>query len=759
MVEFFKKKEKPKKTPAQERREEMERLIAKYNSKLKRNLQPVEREVETEIKPVKSIEYLEFKNQYMPRHMNWYEKACQFSEKVFKISPDPKKLDEYKEAIEVCHLNITPEGAVSFAIVGPLILALILGVGSLALGSLFFTMFFLVAAAALIGPLQKYPLYLASSWRMKASNQMVLCVFYVVTYMRHTSNLELAIEFAADHLSPPLSIDLRKVLWNIETEKYSNIKESLDAYLDTWKKYNLEFIEAFHLIESSLYEGSDDRRVELLDKSLTTILEETYEKMLLYAQNLKGPLTMLNMLGIILPILGLVILPLIVSFMCQVQWYHIAMLYDVALPIGVYYLTKNILATRPTGYGDTDISDANPEVSKYKNIIFHIGKKEILLSPFYIAVIVGLVCIFISLLPLMLNLAIGDTNWDIIIDNNNNIKKTFDLESRDTKYGLLEYKISKGCPPGAAGTGDRIGPFGLGASILSVLFIVGLGVGIGLYFKLRSKNIIAIRNQSKELEKEFASALFQLGNRLGDGLPAEIAFSKVAEVMSGSISGKFFMHVSSNITRLGMSVEQAIFHPEYGALIYYPSSVIESSMKVLTESAKKGPMIAAQAVINVSRYIKEIHRVDERLKDLMADVISSLKSQISFLTPVISGIVIGITSMITTILSKLGVQIRTISQSGEAGAAGGATGLIGLFGDGMPTYYFQIIVGIYVVQIIYIMTKLTNGVENGEDKLNERYLLGKNMVKSVLMYVMISLFVMLLFNIIASSILGRISLG
>ena len=49
-------------------------------------------------------------------------------------------------------------------------------------------------------PLQKLPYYLANSWRMKASNQMVLCVFYVVTYMRHTSNLENAIDFASHYI-------------------------------------------------------------------------------------------------------------------------------------------------------------------------------------------------------------------------------------------------------------------------------------------------------------------------------------------------------------------------------------------------------------------------------------------------------------------------------------------------------------------------------------------------------------------------------
>ena len=59
---------------------------------------------------------------------------------------------------------------------------------------------------------------MASTWRMKASNQMVQSIFYIVTYMRHTSNLERAIEFAANHLEAPLSLDFRKILWDVETE-------------------------------------------------------------------------------------------------------------------------------------------------------------------------------------------------------------------------------------------------------------------------------------------------------------------------------------------------------------------------------------------------------------------------------------------------------------------------------------------------------------------------------------------------------------
>ena len=719
--------------PSQSKKEEMKDLVEYYKRQMEKELG-----ARTYQPKISSKEYQDFKQDFMPRHLTLYEMMCNISEKILHVKPDKKKEVEMQENIDISHLNITPTGALSFSFFMPIIVILFGSLLSfLVFQSMFFIFFFFIIGLSLIKILGGFPDYIANNWRMKASNQMVLCVFYVVTYMRHTSNLEHALEFAADHLAPPLSLDLKKVLWDVETEKYGNVKESLDMYLETWKKWNFEFIESFHLIESSLYEGSEERRINALDKSLDVILSETYEKMLHYAHNLQSPITMLHMLGIILPILGLVILPLVVSFMDGVSWFHIAALYNVALPVSVYYLGKSILSRRPTGYGQTDISEENPEIKKYRNVILKFGSVEFLINPIFFSIFIGVIFFILGVSPVALN-SLGFADMGFGGD---------DLASDcGKKFCLLEYRESQA-------TGELMGPFGLGAAILSLGITLAFGLGIGIFYHLRSKNVIKIRERSKKLEVEFASGLFQLGNRLGDGLPAEIAFGKVAVVMEGTITGRFFMLVSVNIRKLGMSVKRAIFDPVHGALITFPSNLIESSMKVLIQSIKKGPTIAAQALTNVSRYIKEIHGVNERLKDLMADIISSMNSQIKFLTPAIAGIVIGITSMVTTILGKLGSQLQSVT-SGNA-AAGQGIGMMGMFGDGIPTYQFQIIVGLYVVQITYILTILVNGIENGADKLNERYQLGANMIRSTLLYCIIALIVMVLFNTIAAKILSN----
>jgi len=733
--------------------EDKKALREKYLEKIKQGLTDKAEQNLSSFETVESRHYTEFKRELLPKKLSYYERGCQWAEKILKLKADPKKSVPVSEAIETCHLDVTPDSVLAFSILFPLLVMVVGGllgyVLPILLGgepTIFFVIFFLFVGLILFYLLTKLPFFLAKSWRLAASNQMIQCIFFIVTYMRHTSNIENAINFAAEHLSGPLALDMKKVLWDVETERYESARESLDAYLTKWRETNSEFVEAFNLIQSSLLESEETRRLELLDKSLDTILSETYEKMLRYAHDLHSPLTMLHMMGIIMPILGLVILPLIVSIMEGIRWYYIATLYNIVLPIAVYMMGRNILATRPTGYGNTDVSDINPELKKLKKIKLPLINKRV--NPIYFCIIIALFFVIIGIAPVYIGTVIpdipgSDIPSDLCITKNwKTYNPAVNLEAKPLAC-LLDYRPSSSKPD------EFIGPFGLGAGLLSIFLVLGLGISIGIYYKFRSKGVFSIRNKTKKLESEFSNGLFLLGNRLADGLPTEIALGKVSTTLEGTQTGKFFAIANENITRLGMSVSEAIFDKKVGALLSFPSAVIESSMKVLVEASRKGPRIAAQALMNVSRYIKEIHKVNERLKDLMAEIISDMKSQVGFLAPAISGVVVGITSMITFILGRLNLAQAT----GGIGEVGGIAQIFS--GDTIPTYFFQIIVGIYVVQLIYILTTLSNTIENGDDKLNEQYQLGRNMLKATTLYCLIAALTMIIFSILAAVILER----
>ncbi|MBI2176361.1 hypothetical protein HYU40_03365 [Candidatus Woesearchaeota archaeon] len=728
-----------------------ESLARKYSSVLeekiggklgKRRPAAKEPDISRQALPTRSLNYLDFKRENLPRSLSLYEKLCNRAERILKISPGRKTADELQQYITLCHLESTPGGAISLAIITALIVALVGGaMGFLLVKSMVATFYGVGMGLFILAALLKAPEFLANNFRLAASNQMVQCIFYVATFMRHTSNLELAIRFSADRLTPPLAIDLKKILWDVETGRYDTIKESLDSYLETWRKWNLEFIEAFHLIEGSLYEPSEDRRLNMIDKSLDVMLQETYDKMLRYSHDLKSPVTMLYMLGIVLPVLGLVILPMAASFLTSdtpstTIALNIAILYNIILPFVLYYMTKLVLSKRPTGYGEQDISESNPQLQPLKNIILRAGSSFIQINPLWLTIGITVFSVFAGLVPLMLG---------AIIPHEALLQEAPLDQALGFKF--LEYKQT---PTGLAG------PYGIGATILSFFIPVGIGIGLGLYYRIRSKNVLKLREEAKALEDEFSAALFQLGNRIGDGLPLELAIGKVSEVMPGTKSGEFFALVSQKVVRDGMSVERAIFDQKRGALLSFPSPLIESSMKVLIEGAKKGPMVASAAMINVSQYIKDIHRVDERLKDLMSDIISDMKQQVGVLAPAIAGIVVGITSMIVSIISRLSEQLSAITEFSSSSAAV-PSGLLNLFGNGVPTYFFQIIIGLYIVEVTIILTQLINGVENGSDKVAERYLLGTNLIRGTIIYGLVAFAITMLFNIIAASIIGGIA--
>ncbi len=700
-----------------------------------------------------SEEYDQFKEANLPKKYSQYERFCKFSEGFMKPSPDKEIAPKLEESINTCHLNVTPESATSAVYIGSIgIFFGILAIGVVifamltvhpnttpeeALEFLLFSMMMgLLVAMMGFFQLRNMPINMANQWRMKASNSMIICVFYVVTFMRHTSNLENGIRFAAEHVAFPLSLDLKRIVWDVETEKYDSISESLDEYLKGWKQYAPEFVESMNLIQSSLLQGTEERRLQTLDKSLSNILEQTYEKMLHYAHGLQGPLSNLNMLGVILPVLGMVILPLVVSMM-EVQWYFLFGLYNIILFLAVFNLGNKIMNTRPNGYGDTSEGEG---MAKDSTKEIDLGFTKIVLSPSMFAVMVSLVFLLVAFSPMLINnlYAGGADGFDTAFENA--IMPTAERSGfGNLAEGLKPLDYRDNVP-------NRTGPFGFMATLASFGFTLAAGIGLATYYKLKSSDTIKIKEKTKELENEFAGSLFQLGNRLEDGLPVEIALGKVAEALEGSTSGDFFQHASDNVRRLGMNVDDAIFNEQNGAIKAYPSSLIASTMKVLIESAQKGPKIAAQAMVNVSNYIKEIHKVDERLRDLMSETMASMKSQIKMLTPLISSIVVGITALIIDILGTISAQADEMADGGDVGAAA-------MFGEGIPTYYFQIVVGIYVVQIVFLLTKIVNGIENGSDKLTEEYQMGINLTKATLMYTFVSTLAIVGFTLLARMIM------
>ena len=302
------------------------------------------------------------------------------------------------------------------------------------------------------------------------------------------------------------------------------------------------------------------------------------------------------------------------------------------------------------------------------------------------------------------------------------------------------------------------GPFGSLALLMSLFVTLSIALVFIIVFKSKTQEILETRNKYKEVENEFTSSLFQLGNRIGDGLPAEIAFSKVSESTKGTATEGFFRIVNENIQQLGMSLERALFDPKRGAVVFYPSQMVATSMRILIESSKKGLKVAARSLMAISDYVKNIKKINDRLNDLLADIISDMKSNMTFLAPLLSGIIIGLAGMITTILGSLSVMFKGGAGSGADGivGAGGVQGIISIFDitTMIPTYWLQIVVGIYLIQIVFILTSTLVTIKAGRDPLMTTSQIGKNLKVSIILYSIVAFGA-----VVALTVIGAVALS
>jgi hypothetical protein len=711
---------------------------------LKKHAARIEQNIKTEsIQNVNfSQSYTKFREEMSPE-LSRYERWCHTLGNIVKLRVPKKDEDKIRKSLEIAHLDLEPWQTITLSVVvfisifiiGLLVsVAITLFKGGIESFPLFFLVLMVVFAMFLFYFVNGYPARLANKWRLKASSQMVPAILYIVVYMRHTPNLEKAIAFASQHLQYPLALDLKKVFYNVEVGKFSTIKESLDNYLENWRDYSIEFIEAFHLIESSLFEPDDSKRVATLEKSLQVVLDGVYDKMLRFTHEVRSPLTNVYMLGVVLPTLALALLPLASAMVGDfLKWYHILILFNLIIPFFVFYLTDKILFLRPGGYGETELLERNPLYPLYKSNKPYL-KAFLICLPFFIIGLLPLIFQYTPL-PALIGLKPDYTFSELGIG----------LFGDESIFGF-------------SNDGGKVtGPFGIGALIMGIFLVLGVSMFFSIVFKKKTQALIKERDKTKQLEVEFNNSLFQLGNRIGNGTPPELAFSKVAESTKGLKTEDFFRRVNYNIMQMGMSVETAIFDEKRGALIYYPSDLIATSMKILVESAKKGLMIAALSLISISEYVKNINKITERLRDMLAEIISDMKSNMTFLAPLLSGIVVGLAAMITSILKKLDL----------AQAAGGAETISGFgnlntitslfnYKQMVPPYLLQIIVGVYIIEIIFILSGALVVIDSGEDKLEKTNKTGLNLKRGVGLYFITALVAVVALFILTAIVLGNL---
>ncbi|MFB6200116.1 MAG: hypothetical protein ABEJ83_04505 [Candidatus Nanohaloarchaea archaeon] len=564
--------------------------------------------------------------------------------------------------------------------------------------------------------LLKYPSLKARQKVVESSENLIMAVLYMVISMRASPSLERAVAFAARHLRGPIAKDFKTILWKVDMREQLTMRKAVRDYVQVWKPYNKGFVESVNLLISSLSEANEEKRNEILSDSINQFLDNTRDQMKEFAQTLQMPVMVLYGLGILLPVLGTVLLPLIATFMGGGGIiYYLIFFYNILLPALVVFIMQNLLVSRPVSFSSRSGKLEGVEGGK---IEFEVLGREIRVNVLFLSI------------PLFIILAA----WPA------------------THY----YSII------ASGSGFPVSPSTV-TLLREMMLVLAVAVAGGAHLILGYRSVLEKQKEIEDMEREFPQALFQLGNLLDRGTPVEVAVSQVGEEVRGNLEiAGMFDRISENIRRQGMTFREAVFDSEYGALKQYPSKLMETVMEITLESTERGTSLAAKSLQHISSYLQDIQETQERLEELVGDTLSSLQFLGYILSPVIAGIAVGMGSVISISFSAIGGTINNTAANATAGAgaptgiSGGSVGILSVFNfqSVIPPGVLQLVVGVYLLQLSAVVGTLYVRLDEGRNPPRRNVVVGRMMLSSLIFYTLTVLVIVLVFGSMIRGVVG-----
>ncbi len=649
-----------------------------------------------------------------------YERACKLAGRVLPLPPPDSLSKKLDKAILVSGLKTSPREVWSLGILSFVV--------SLGITGLFLSIHWeplLLSLPLFMGYVTTtYPLLRADMTRIIAGNESLQAIIYMGIYLAINPVLVNAVAFAASHLHGPLGRDLKRVMWAIESNKVQTIREATQPFIEKWKEWSNSFVHSFNLLQEVERHPRQEERLSTIEEAINNIQEDTFNTMKEYALEMRSPAQMIQAIGILLPLLGLVMFPMISTFLSQdVKISSLAIGYTFLLPIFLYTYIYKLIGRRPGTFSHSSaMSGLKPDRT------INIGGLGIPILP--LVVLVGIL------------LSIPAVNhffgmWQVH-------ETIFSMEDQDAAaeewraYTISRYEASVVLRDAAS----------------VVLFGWGLAIAVGGFFYLRSRRPKKIEDEVRALEQELEVGLFQLAKSLKKNMPLEDAMRDVISsyeeigAKDSRVAGLFKTILNRLIT-----TQHSIYHIMFGpggVMENFPSLVLRDAMRLLFSTIDRGVVFAGRAIENVVGYLKRLREVEMLVKEVVSEVSSSLQVQAIFIAPVISAVVASQSVFIVQVIRQIALTLESIQSSFGLGTTVSASNelssslsFLNLETIVPPTILMAILV-VYMVEVVVIMSFFKSGIDNGFDEINRDYLIGNNVMRAMLLFTVV-LVVMLAF--------------
>ncbi len=584
---------------------------------------------------------------------------------------------------------------------------------------------------------------------------------YMIMSMKLVPNLEKAIEFAASHGHGKIAEDLKTLLWEVKVGIKGSVSEAIDELAYKWGDVSQEFKKSLMKIRSSVIEVSESKRYQILDKTMEDTLSSIRNKLEDYARSLSQPAMIMFYLGILLPLLLIIILPVGSAFSdsALARPIYLILIYNIIIPISCLLFAKKVIRERPITYVPPIISDNHPDIPP-KNTISVKGMR------FNIFIIMIIVAALLLSSSIFLQSTFGKTKYNILVNEGyieeggrvSDAQFTCTLDELSIKAQDSKFQCASERDFWLRPENNTTPYFIIYGALLTISFLISIYLyGTNIYKR-------RVQVKSQKMEEEFKDALYIIASRLGENKPIEEALNHTKEFLPRSlIAQNIFAKTLDNIRIMGLNLKASLFDPNYGALKNNPSRVINSAMLLVVDSVQLGVSVAAKTLMSYSMQLRNTDEVSKMLSNLISDITGTLNSMAKYIAPIVLGITTALQRIVMSTLNSIassnimqdmegmmagigeGLNVAGFGTGGTASISGLGTSIdpsnISKFADSTT---FLIIVAIYVIQIVIIIVYFTTMIEQ-ENKVLTKVRIAQTLPIATILFIVTTILANMLF--------------
>jgi len=636
-----------------------------------------------------------------------YEKFCTFSYNVIRVKFSDEYIEKEEKVLKFCDLKIPPTSNISAAIIFFIISLIVTTFISLLFSLSLFPYLFLIFGFFSFW-VYYFPYLLVRYIRIASSSEMTLCITYMVISLSKTPNLENAVIFTYKNLRGPLRKDFEKIVIDFNLRKIYSIEQGINRIIDKWSAEAREFSNALKLLVE--YAKYPSRGEKMLEEAVRLTVDGSYSKMTKYARDLKLPTTAILVLGIILPVIGLTLIPLLTIFIPEMlSMSMVFFFYNIFLPTILFSLIIMLVEGRPMTVS-TVINAKDP-------LAINIIGRRINLLLVSLLILIPISAYLISGILYDVEKYNACSQW---------AKTGFDSQKKPNELVNIEecrFYLT-----------DLIYQ-----SIKPSLLLISFVLAVFLIIYIANRKNVGEIEKIRKVETSLGTLLFQLSHKISTGVPFEEAVFSLEEKAQTKEVNDMIRELKKRLSFFG-NIRDALMG-ENGLIKKYNSTIMASVFEIIVEISSKGSVYLSRALSTFSRHLQNLSNLQEKIEDLISDNISTLKFMCYFLTPMVGGVSVSIGLIILAILGNLSVSLQQLMPK-ESGLPSIGLPMINLWtASSIPPSLFHLAIGIYILELSIISSFLIVGLENGFDKIYFIENLGKITLISLFLFIAISFMV------------------